>query len=100
MGARIAYDLRTERRSFMMLRTTAWIGVASLLAPAAFAQSRVTTLSQLLNNPKLEVRKAAATELGDLGPTAAPAAPALVEALKDKEIMVRAEAASALVRIG
>jgi HEAT repeat protein len=72
-----------------------------LFATAAFAQNvHVKLLSEKLISPDGVVRRAAAAELGDLGASAAPAAHLLVDAMTDKDIMVRAEAGSALVKIG
>jgi HEAT repeat protein len=74
-----------------------------LLAATVFAQQervKVGLLTEKLTNADSAVRRAAASELGDLGPSAASAAAALVDAMKDKDIMVRAEAGSALVKIG
>jgi HEAT repeat protein len=68
-----------------------------------FAQQervKVGLLADKLTNADSTVRRAAAAELGEIGAAAASAAPALVDAMKDKDIMVRAEAGSALVKIG
>lgn len=68
--------------------------------PAPTEQLRVSLLAEKLNSTDGSIRRAAAVELGDMGAAAAPAAPALVAASKDKDIAVRAEVASALLRIG
>src|ERR1043165_7301002 len=49
-----------------------------------------------LQNPKPRVRHAAAKTLGDLGPKAKPAVPALIVALNDNESRVRYAALKAL----
>src|SRR5262249_7331325 len=53
-----------------------------------------------LENPKPRVRASAARELGRLGKSAVAAIPALVKALRDKEMEVRREAVSALGLVG
>jgi HEAT repeat protein len=84
-------------------RFVGWLPVA-LLATAAYGQSterlRLNLLADKLTSPDDAIRRAAASELGDAGAAALPVAPALVTALKDKDITVRAEVANALLRIG
>jgi HEAT repeat protein len=53
------------------------------MGPAA--QQAVPTLVGMLNDPDLQVRKAAAHALGQIGPAAASAVPALVQATTSPE---------------
>lgn len=67
--------------------------------PSAQTQA-VTTLSQLLADPDDQARFAAALSLGRIGAAAAPAVPALAQALHDENRYVRANAVDALNHIG
>ncbi|HEV3259903.1 MAG TPA: HEAT repeat domain-containing protein, partial [Gemmataceae bacterium] len=67
------------------------IKVLVQIGPAA-----VPTLIELLGAEKPEIRSQAATILGDMGPAARVAVPALKEALQDQEPVVRSAAAAAL----
>jgi HEAT repeat protein len=78
-----------------------------LQAAAALAQKRekaapvVAALVEALNDENLHVRKLAALALGDVGPAAQSAIPALVNTLlHDHEASVRRRAAIALGEIG
>jgi Tfp pilus assembly protein PilF len=60
----------------------------------------IAQLAELLNHGKPEEREAAATALGEFGPLAAPAVPALIEALVDSNRGIRRAAGIALEKIG
>jgi HEAT repeat protein len=55
---------------------------------------------QALNDPNPNVRKTAATKLGNVGPTDPAALPALQTALNDRDGTVRCEVILALVKFG
>ena len=57
-------------------------------------------LTQQLKSPDVQQRIAAAVAIGDLGPSARAAVPALTEALRDQNPTVRFQAAIALGCIG
>ena len=80
------------------------IALARLLrVPAAAAEpddARVATLIDRLKQGEFEERRRAADALGDLGPAAARAVPALVAALQDEHVEVHWYALDALGRIG
>jgi HEAT repeat protein len=63
-------------------------------------EPRVAELIEGLKDTNPTVRYHAAQELGNIGPAAAAAAPALTDALKDSKGNVRIEAAFALGNIG
>lgn len=71
---------------------------ASALASAREAGS-VAALARALEDSDAGVRSEAARALGQLGPAAAPAAPALVGAMEDESSVVRGRAARALSAI-
>jgi HEAT repeat protein len=98
----------------MVKRVLASLVVAVLLcAPAASAQAKPVkskepvadgrTLSQWIVDLKAtspQTRNAAAYEIAGMGPAAAPAVPALIEALDDPSAAVRFPATVALLEIG
>ncbi len=67
--------------------------------PMPTLPSDVATLSALLHDPDVDIRRRAAGALADLGPAAAPAVPDLIKALSDVR-EVRMLAADALGKIG
>jgi HEAT repeat protein len=62
--------------------------------------ARVQTLTRRLHNPDLMVRVHAGILLGDLGPAAGPAVPALLDLLQGEIVQDRRLAALTLGRIG
>jgi HEAT repeat protein len=98
----------------MLKRILGSLGLAAaLLAPVASAQAKPVqskepvadgrTLSQWIADLKAtspQTRNAAAYEIAGLGPAAAPAVPALIEALDDPVAAVRFPATVALLEIG
>ena len=66
----------------------------------AYQGKTVSQWIEVLKDKDVRVRNAAAFVLGQIGPAAKDAVPALSEALKDKEGYVRRAAVSALGRIG
>ncbi|MBN3896319.1 MAG: HEAT repeat domain-containing protein [Nostoc sp. NOS(2021)] len=62
-------------------------------------RATVDNLIAALKNPSVDVRRTAASALGNLGSQAKSAVPALTEALKDSDPGVRQNADSALKRI-
>jgi HEAT repeat protein len=60
----------------------------------------VLTLVEMLRNPSDDVRRRAAAALGQLGPRAATASPAMIAALKGQSTPTRAAILSALGRVG
>lgn len=87
------------------MRALAWlaigVGIGSIYAFPAGAQSpSVAQLSAELKGSDAKKQLAAVHALADLGPSAASAAPALVEALKADDAHVRAHAIRALVAVG
>jgi 3-methyladenine DNA glycosylase AlkC len=58
------------------------------------------SLIQALEDEELEVRRSAALALGEMGPAAVDAVPALIRALEDENVFVRRDAADALGDIG
>ena len=54
----------------------------------------------LKNSPDAKTRKEAAFKLGNVGPTDPTAFPTLIEALKDREAVVRHEAILAILKFG
>jgi HEAT repeat protein len=57
-------------------------------------------LARALEDENLRVRQTAAVALGQIGPEAAPAVPALVKTLAHSDDVLRRQAAAALGRIG
>lgn len=57
-------------------------------------------LVDVLRTGDVESRRQAATELGQLGPTALPALTPLLESLRDSDVLLRASASATLSRIG
>ncbi len=88
-----ATKLRT-RRLFWWRRKTQPMPVQD---PTELA---VTTLRMALGDTSAAVRIQAASSLGQIGPAAAPAVPALVGLLKDGDETVRCQAAEAIGHIG
>jgi HEAT repeat protein len=64
------------------------------------AAARIQTLTRRLHDPDLVVRVHAGLLLGDLGPTASPALPALLDLLRGDVVQDRRLAALTLGRIG
>jgi hypothetical protein len=104
-------DLSLEDR--MLTRTMGGVAVAFLvMAPALHGQAAATARDTVTDGRHLsewvadlkaqapQVRNAAAYEISGLGPAAAPAVPALIEALDDSEPSVRFPATVALGEIG
>ena len=86
----------------MTRRALSALGVAAIAA-VAFAEDRsgdVRGLQITLKSEKAVERAASARILGEIGPPAKDAAPALAEALKDADREVRQNAAQALGYIG
>jgi len=86
----------------MTRRALSVLGVAAIAA-VAFAEDRsgdVRGLQITLKSEKAAERAASARILGEIGPAAKDAAPALAEALKDADREVRQNAAQALGYIG
>ena len=86
----------------MTRRALSGLGVAAIAA-VAFAEDRsgdVRGLQITLKSEKAAERAASARILGEIGPAAKDAAPALAEALKDADREVRQNAAQALGYIG
>jgi len=71
-----------------------------LALPLAIGAQDVDRLIQDLANPSSEKRMDAATALGELGPRASAAVPALTAALRDQDSYVRNFAANALGAVG
>lgn len=68
---------------------------------AASARAEVRQLVAQLNSPDNAVRRQAAQELGELTPEQGkPAVPALVKALRDRDLFVRRYAVAALAKLG
>ena len=82
--------------------TTALAGVlACQAADLVFAQDHeVSQATRQLEQGKAEEKSAAARTLGDFGPAAATAVPALVQALQSSDASLKYESAIALGRIG
>lgn len=76
---------------------------AALLFPLERLSRRsragIGAITGALEDPSLEVRRAAASALGALGPAARRAVPALRDALRSRDCPLRALAAAALIRI-
>ena len=66
----------------------------------AYQGKTVSQWIEVLKDKDVRVRNAAATALGQIGPAAKAAVPALIEALKDKDRTVRRVAAFVLGQIG
>ena len=83
----------------LVLTSSAWAQGATAKEPVADGR----TLSQWVEDLKAiapQTRNAAAYEISGLGPAAAPAVPALIEALDDPEASVRFPVTVALGEIG
>ena len=83
----------------LVLTSSAWAQGATAKEPVADGR----TLSQWVEDLKAiapQTRNAAASEISGLGPAAAPAVPALIEALDDPEASVRFPVTVALGEIG
>jgi HEAT repeat protein len=82
------------------------VGLCALLAgcgskqPTMIGGKSVDHWVRTLHDPDSRMRKRAATKLGNAGAAEATVVPALIEALKDRDAGVRAEAILALARIG
>lgn len=76
--------------------------LASLLVACSAKKSQVDVQAQIqaLKSADATARQNAAVELASAGPAAAPAVPALTEALKDPDPLVRRLACYALYEIG
>lgn len=81
-------------------RSLAAVWALSLALPLTIGAQDVDRLIQDLASPSSEKRMDAATALGELGPRASAAVPALVTALGDQDSYVRNFAANALGAVG
>jgi HEAT repeat protein len=72
----------------------------SITVVAAAEGAEVRELVAKLKDKDSDARRAAAKELGELGPEARDAVPELVKALRDRDLFVRRFAAEALGKIG
>jgi lysophospholipase L1-like esterase len=92
-----------RERLFAVLRDASepvrWAAARALFT-SGVSSADVTRLAALLESPDSYVRGFAAFALGELGPAAAPAVPALVAALSLEDGFDRGGSASALARIG
>lgn len=66
----------------------------------ALGSGAVTSLAEALKHDDAELRAQAAVTLEGIGPEAASAVPALIDALADKDVNVRSNASNALVQVG
>jgi HEAT repeat protein len=91
------------------MKTSLRIGMLMILALAGGCGKQAPVLSggkpadywvEALRHPDAQVRKKAATKLGNAGPITPRVLPALVEALSDADARVRCEAILALVKFG
>ncbi|MFZ5832040.1 MAG: HEAT repeat domain-containing protein [Planctomycetota bacterium] len=76
-----------------------WCAAALVLCLIAGCRDPLTELTPKLQSANAEERRAAAKAVGELGPRAAPAAPALVDLLGDKDRQVRRVACTALGQV-
>lgn len=88
------------RRSFVLL--TLSLAVVSFIGCGGPAKPKIDVQAQIseLSSPDAEKRQNACIALGEAGEGAAPAVPALIPLLKDKDPLVRRLAAYALGMIG
>ena|GEM_PF-1884943 len=95
---------RVGRRGELIHAVSRVLVVAALLSAGGDVrgdeEGAVTRRTEALKGPDANARAEAARALGELGPTARAAAPALVEALADSDGLVRVHAAAALGRVG
>src|SRR6186713_2420399 len=93
------------RRTIRVLVGLGLVYVASILVwllthPPKIKDPKVRKLTHQLTSWDATDRGSAASELGNLGPRAKEAVPALVAALKDEDYYVARHVVEALVRIG
>lgn len=86
--------------SLPVLTETVDVPRAAASSLAQIGPAAIPALKTALTDADPEVRRQAARALGQMGPEAEPAVPELTQALSDKEATVRLAAAQALGRIG
>jgi hypothetical protein len=84
----------------LILTSSAWAQGATAKEPVADGRTLSQWVAELKTGVAPQTRNAAAYEISGMGPAAAPAVPALVEALDDPEASVRFPVTVALGEIG
>ena len=84
----------------LVLTSSAWAQGATAKEPVADGRTLTQWVAELKGGVAPQTRNAAAYEISGMGPAAAPAVPALIEALDDPEASVRFPVIVALGEIG
>ena len=94
------YNLGVDNIVLARVGPVAWAAAAKLKAPPVPTGSMADLGRTLTSDPDPVTRGLAAVSLRDCGRAALPALPALVAALKDKEVAVRMMSANAIAGLG